>query len=158
MLCHAPGVLSGSDFFFPTFSEKERKLFYYIVICGSFSCNPQYFVKRDDFSSYLLFYIKKGRMSITTRGKTYDASAHEAALINCYEPHAYRALEDTEFDFMHFNGGQSAQYYEEFYETVGVVTPVSNNRMIEQNIKTCISACRTDQIIKAVHMSNLLYS
>lgn len=157
MLCHAPGINPGSDFFFPTFSERERELFYYIVICGSFSCNTQYRVDREDFASYLLFYVKKGQLSITTRGKTYVASAHQVALLNCCEPHKYSALTDTEFDFIHFNGGQSAQYYEEFYNTVGVVIPAPSDHVIEKNMQTCLSACRTEQQIKAVTASRLLY-
>lgn len=158
MLCHAPGVCSGSDFYFPTPSERARKFLYYMMTCGHFFCDLHYYVERDDYASYLLFYIVKGRLSLTTRGRKYIASDGDIAFLNCHEPHEYHALSMVEFEFIHFDGAQAAVFYEEFYNEIGVVAPAPADCIVSECLSTFLSTFRNEQQLSEVKISAMLYN
>lgn len=128
------------------------------MICGHFVCDTSYRVERDDFSSYLLFYVEKGKLSISTRGKKVIAAEGDLALISCHEPHKYQAVTPVEFSYIHFDGAQCTQLYETFFNEIGVVVSGTKNQTAENCIKTCLSAYRTDQPLPEVTISKLLYT
>ncbi len=108
------GVDQGSEMFQATPSKLAKSLLFYPYRCGHFICNRDYRVQRKNYNNYLIIYVEKGRMEIENVGKTYTARQGDIALINCHFPHAYSALDQaTVFSFLHFDGSNSDQFYEQ---------------------------------------------
>lgn len=125
------GVLSESTKYFFTPSDLARNLFFYITRCGHYFCDNAYaFSGTSDVGklsarrTFLLFYVRSGTMELRLDGSLYKASSDHAVLIDCRRPHEYRALNDTEFIWIHFDGANSHEFYKQIVQLRGKVFPV----------------------------------
>lgn len=105
------GVSAASTIFFHTPGNKIPDFFLYPLCIGHYFCNIPYEVNRTHFDSYLLLYTKSGKGLLTINGKSAELHAGDICLVNCYQPHAYRALEEWELLWLHFDGGIADSYF-----------------------------------------------
>lgn len=121
-----PGVLPPSEIFFFTPSELAKHLLFYITRCGHYTCDDRY-----AFSSYteqgsaparmtfLLFFVISGSLSLEYNRRTCTVSAQQVALIDCRQPHYYHASEQVEFIWVHFDGANARQFYDQIISQRG---------------------------------------
>lgn len=157
MFSNDPGICVGSDMYYPTPSERARRLFYHVIVCGHFYCTSEYGLQRNDTASYLLFHIISGKLKIVVRGKHYIVPAGHAAFISSHEQREYSAVDAVEFEYVHFDGGQCAALYEEFYSTIGVMRPVAPDSIIPTVLSRLVSGYRNDQPESEAKTSAALY-
>ena len=138
-------------------SEIAQRLYYYAQWAGCFVCNPDFYITRYNYQSFLLLYTFQGRGKLLYRNKEYILKPNSIALINCMEKHTYFPTSENEwsFCFIHFNGNQCPQLYEHIYE-MGEGCLFNANNKIEKNIKDCIQNCRQKNISNEVVISKLL--
>ena len=116
MLGKERGTVSGSDLYFQTPSEMARRMLYYMTSCGYYYTDYDYRIEREDYHNYMVFYICDGRLSLTSGGRTMVASAGQAGMLNCHKPHEYHAIGNAEFVWLHLDGVNTGQFYEQIVQ------------------------------------------
>ncbi|WP_394236774.1 AraC family transcriptional regulator [Niallia oryzisoli] len=138
------GVLSHSKMFFHMPSEFSKKALFYLIYSGTFHCTNEYLVERDNWNSYLFMYVKKGRMKIQYDQKEYIATENSFVFLNCFKPHLYQAEEDTIFDWFHFSGNASNDYFEFLYSNHGCVYSIYRNFVITDCMSSILDMAERD--------------
>lgn len=54
-----------------------------------------------------MLFIRNGEMDVRYRGSAFSITKGELLLLDCNEPHYYRAHDDCEFVYIHFDGSNS---------------------------------------------------
>lgn len=93
-------------------SELARELYFYVQWTGHFVCKSDFYIKRSNFSSYLLIYTVRGSGMLNYGGKSGRLQKNSLVLIDCRREHEYYPEQDGwEFRYIHFNGVLSERYY-----------------------------------------------
>jgi AraC-like DNA-binding protein len=80
-------------------------MFLYPLCVGHYECDADYIVNRTSFDSFLLLYVKRGTGYFLGRdNRRVELPANSFALIDCYKPHVYGAVEPLEMYWIHFDG------------------------------------------------------
>lgn len=159
MLAQEKGTCSGSDLYFHTASEYARRLLYCMEACGYYYTNYDYEISRENYHNFLIFYICGGRLSVTSGGKTMVASAGQVGFLNCYEPHEYHTIGNTEFIWLHLNGANTAAFYEhiaKLHDGFVFDSPCADE--IKKRIYEIIFAYRNQQLPNENRLSCKLYA
>lgn len=135
------GVLENSSIFFNTPSNIAKSIFFYIKCAGHFFCNQDYFLKRDDYSSFLLMHIIDGEGTIYYDDKVFYAKPNDVVILNCYKPHIYTTTK-WETKWIHFDGNVSNEYVELIYNTLGPVISLNNSIVIPTYLTTILDTFR----------------
>jgi AraC-like DNA-binding protein len=125
-----PGVLPQSSCFSFTPSETALRHYYYLVWCGHYYCNSDYFMKRTHFPYLLLVYVRKGEFHVEYRDRKLTARRGEVVLIDCQEPHYYRASDGLEFLYIHFDGSNAHELCQHIMAQQGILFQGSNTLSI----------------------------
>ncbi|EOQ35949.1 AraC family transcriptional regulator [Butyricicoccus pullicaecorum] len=114
------GVLPESRQYYNTPSAIARQLFYYPTEIGRYTLDTRYHfldtspgAERESHKNFMLIYIDSGGMEIFNDGRRALAAPGQIALINCRKPHHYRALRDTRMIFLHFDGANTAAFFDQ---------------------------------------------
>lgn len=149
MLCQSEkGVLSGSDFYFFTPSAAAREKLFYFTSIGHFFCDFGYRVTRqEDYGNYMLLLVKKGKLMVKAEGKTAPVNAGDMAFMNCHLPHEYYAVGFTEFLWIHFEGSNTARFYDDITYNFGGqwVFHLDHTESIEAKLREIISHYRYEK-------------
>ena len=133
-------------------------MLFYMSTCGYYYTNYDYRIKRDNYNSYMLFYICDGRLSLTSGGQTVVASAGQVGFLNCHEPHEYHTIGNTEFVWLHLDGSNTADFYRQAVQLHGGFvfdTPCAQE--IKDGIYEIVFAFRNEQPVSEVRLSQKLY-
>ena len=159
LLVHETGTCSGSDLYFSTPSEYARRMLFYMSTCGYYYTNYDYRIKRENYNSYMLFYICDGRLSLTSGGQTVVASAGQVGFLNCHEPHEYHTIGNTEFVWLHLDGSNTADFYQQAVQMHGgFVFDTPYAEQIKNGIYEIVFAFRNEQTLSEVRLSQKLYT
>ncbi len=159
MLVHETGTCSGSDLYFSTPSEYARRMLFYMSTCGYYYTNYDYRIEREDYHNYMLFYICDGRLSLRSGSQTMVASAGQVGFLNCHEPHEYHTIGNTEFVWLHLDGSNTADFYEQAVQMHGgFVFDTPYAEQIKNGIYEIVFAFRNEQTLSEVRLSQKLYT
>lgn len=109
---YTEGISTSSTMFFHTPGNRIPGFFYYPVCIGHYFCNVPYLIDRNRYDSFLLLYTRSGKGSLSVSGHHRELLPGDVCLIDCYQPHIYRALQEWDIMWLHFDGGPSRQYFE----------------------------------------------
>lgn len=159
-----PGVLSRSERFFATPSATARRLFYYVTRVGHYYYDARYnfldscdIAHQESHKNFFLAYIRSGTMYFET-DQLYCAERGQTALVDCRRPHHFYTAGDAEAMWVHFEGANSAAFFEQILAFRGgrpVLTPPANLR-VEQEIAQIISGLRTGDMTE-IERSQRIY-
>ena len=159
MLVHETGTCSGSDLYFSTPSEYARRMLFYMSTCGYYYTNYDYRIEREDYHNYMLFYICDGRLSLRSGSQTMVASAGQVGFLNCHEPHEYHTIGNTEFVWLHLDGSNTADFYQQAVQMHGgFVFDTPYAEQIKNGIYEIVFAFRNEQVLSEVRLSQKLYT
>ena len=159
MLVHETGTCSGSDLYFSTPSEYARRMLFYMSTCGYYYTNYDYRIEREDYHNYMLFYICDGRLSLRSGSQTMVASAGQVGFLNCHEPHEYHTIGNTEFVWLHLDGSNTADFYQQAVQMHGgFVFDPPYAEQIKNGIYEIVFAFRNEQTLSEVRLSQKLYT
>ncbi len=127
MKCVDPGVLAKSVCFSFTPPELAKKLYFYPTWCGHYFCTKEYYMKRKSFPPLLVVYVREGLFHFEYRDKIFDAEKGDVVLLDCSEPHYYRAHDGLEFVYMHFDGSNSHEICQHILSQQGSLIRRENN-------------------------------
>lgn len=161
MLGFEAGTCTGSDLYFQTPSEQARSMLFYMTSCGYYYTDADYQIDRPHYpdARYLLIYIRSGQLSVTVNNRTMTARRGQLVLLDCSQPHKYHTIEHAEFVWLHLDGCNCPQLFEQVCDLYG--TPVfdsSSAAEVHQIMLDILYAWRNDQLISEARLSLRLYS
>lgn len=149
-------VSADSDYYLYTPSHTAQQLFFYPICVGYFQYEPGYFLKRNNYDSFLLMLIVKGECSVTVSGSTCHAAAGDAVLLDCYTPHQYESATGWEASWIHFDGPMARAYYEQIIKTSGYVLAPRSVQTVEHALSKICNTFRSGSRIKEASMSKYI--
>ena len=158
MECTEPGVLAGSNYYFATPSAQAKSLFYYILCAGSYRCAPGYRISRGSYDSILLMHLLEGECEVRFDGKVARARAGDNVLLNCYRPHEYRAAGNLRFQWLHFDGAQSAELAEAVLKSRGAVFPCGNPALFRDALNGLLAMLASGASVPEASVSLTIYT
>jgi AraC family transcriptional regulator len=158
MRCEDAGICSGSEMFVDTPSDLARDMLYYITSVGRFFTDYGYHIERADYHNYMLFYILSGRLSVTSEGRTLVAEAGQVGFLNCHTPHEYHTIGNTEFLWLHLDGGNTEKFYHHIMKLYGgFVFSHSCADEICNRLDRLFCSYQTGQLLNEVQKSAEIY-
>lgn len=151
------GVLPQSKIFFHMGSEFSTKALFYLIYSGTYYCTKEYITERQNWNSFLFMHVKKGKLRILYEDKEFTATENTFVFLNCYQPHLYQAEEDTIFDWLHFSGNASEDYFDLLFNNVGCVFPIGNNFVVSNCMATILNMAESEQTDED-HISILIHT
>jgi AraC-like DNA-binding protein len=144
------GVIETSVKYFCTPSDLAKKILFYITRCGHYFCSKEYVFTWNSSHgqiptrlTYLLFFINSGSMTIFYDKRTQRAAAGQVVLIDCHKPHKYWANENLDFIWVHLDGSNIRQFYEEITRTHGHIFYAANKEVLHPLMESIIAAGRS---------------
>lgn len=163
---HEAGVLSQSERFFSTPSAIARRLFFYVTRCGHYYCDEHYDFKDtcdisqlESHKNFFLIYLRAGFMHFIADGDKFTAEQGQLALIDCRRPHRYYTPQGAETIWVHFDGANAADFYEQIIAFHGgrhVFYPPSDSR-VERELAQIVSGLKGGASIPEVAYSQRIY-
>ena len=149
------GLNKGSHMYFYTASQTAKKLLYYPIAIGEFYCNKDYSVERTtNYDSILAIYILDGSITLQQEGTVLTAYKNELLLVDCYKPHKYFADANAHTVWVHFDGNNSRQWFEEIKLKKG--QKIKCNRQTADCISNVIKYIKLNQ--NEYDISNEIYA
>lgn len=111
-----PGLLSKRGIYFSETTDLAKKLYFYVFWCGEYFVEAPYSINRNYMDSFIIFWVKTGKMQFIYHGKSFQAPENSIVLLDCKEQNQYFVQEKTNFQFIHFNGEQVPAFYETLTE------------------------------------------
>lgn len=148
MIINERGVLKNSCAYFHTPSTISKSMFFYLFYVGHFYCNNEYSITRDNYDSFLIMFVKKGRGTVNYNNKNYDIKENDVVFINCHRPHSYKSKDDNlEIYWIHFDGSTSNEYFQYIYNKYGVVISLKEMNTIPKYIDKIIEYYKNNTLI-----------
>lgn len=138
-------------------SGKNSDFLYSPISVGYFNCKPTYLVERHNYNSYLVIVMLTGSLSyVCLRGSGVVRPGY-ALLLDCHQPHSYKANGACSFLFLHFNGAQSKAICETIKSNLGNVLRLRNVTQVCENIGEIMNYMAAGKRIYSTHASLLVY-
>jgi AraC family transcriptional regulator len=128
------GVRQKSELMDVTVSGQAERVMYYLQRTGHFYCDDHYKVERSHYDSFFLFYIIFGRLRVDYRGSSFLAGPGTVGFLDCREPHRYAAAEKLEYIWLHFQGANTADIFEEYWKINSTPLTSENTDYIKKQI------------------------
>jgi AraC-like DNA-binding protein len=154
------GVLPKSQMHFFSQSEFAKRALYYLVYAGDFYTTTEYYIKRDNWNSYLIMLVEDGEIQVEFDNNKYIAKKNSIVLLNCYKPHIYFSRGSSSFKWFHFTGNASHHYYNHLYEKNECIFESIDKTIIPQLVKEVLDHSRLQKIDEefiSIKISQILY-
>jgi AraC-like DNA-binding protein len=154
------GILPHSKVFFHTPSSFAKDALYHLTSGGNYYCSNLYETKRYSYDKYLFLYIIKGKMKVEYENLDLIATDKSFIILDCHKPHLYGALEDTTFDFIHFSGNASKEYFDLIFRKGGCMYSLDNNWIIPNYLDQILSMMKNnnvDEHASSITIHKILY-
>lgn len=152
-----PGIYPKSVCFSFTPSKLAKQLYFYPTWCGHYFCSSNYYMKRDSYPPLLVVFVREGKFHFEYREKSFDAEKGDVVLIDCREPHYYRAYDGLEFLYMHFDGSNSHEICQHILEQRGALIRRDNNVLIGRQLYNMVDFYVHDGIETMFQSSMRIY-
>lgn len=113
------GLNKGSQIYFYTPSQTAKALLYYPIATGDFYCNCNYMVERSSYDSILAIYVLEGSITLEQDESRITAVKDELLLADCYKKHRYFSDTGAHTLWIHFDGNNSRQWFDEIKSKKG---------------------------------------
>lgn len=127
-------VAPESNYYNYSSSVKAKETLLYLQSVGEFIYEPDYYLERNSFDSFLLEVILDGTVEIENNGVSFHAKANDAVLLDCYKPHRYYSKTGWHAIWIHFDGVTARGYYDWVFEKNGAVFSPWGIRTIQKSI------------------------
>jgi AraC-like DNA-binding protein len=100
-------------------SLTAKNMLHYVQEIGHYRCLASYFTERENLASYLIVYTISGKGYLQYKGNRHPLQQGQLFFISCMDYQYYETDPDElwELLWVHFDGGSSRQFYEQFMLT-----------------------------------------
>lgn len=137
-----PGIKSKTGLYFYEPSTLTKEIYHYVLWGGEYIVDVPYSITRDYMSSFIIFFIKKGSMHFRYLDQSFVASKDDIVLLDCKEKNNYYVTEETSFQFFHFTGRSTQEFYNELYKRKGCIFRLTSQK---NNIPDILSLIASNQ-------------
>ncbi|MBC8060721.1 MAG: helix-turn-helix domain-containing protein [Clostridiaceae bacterium] len=118
-----------------------KSTYFYVEEVGYFKTRSTYFTERENLNSYLIIFVLSGKGYLEYKGKSYTIYKGQGFLIDCMEYQYYRAdaKDPWEILWVHFNGGTSYGYYQQFSKNSSPLCSFEENTIVPSILHELIS-------------------
>ena len=152
-----PGILPQSVCFSFTPPELSKRLLFYATWCGHYYCTDRYFIRRDFYPPLLVMFVRKGVFRVEYRGERRKARQGDTILLDCSEPHYYRAEDGLEFLYIHFDGSNAHEICRYVMERDGWLIRRDSNLQIAELIHDMVELYERGGVETPFEMSMRVY-
>ncbi len=151
-----PGILEKSEIVFSSSSAKAKKLYYNILCAGHFYCDSNYHLVRENYNSILILFVADGTFTFVQNGSTMTAEKGDTVVLDCYKPHEYYTDDYLEFFWVHIDGVNCREIYEEIVEINGNI--IKNGKKVRERISRLLKGieCSLGETDLSVEVYKLL--
>lgn len=112
-------------------SKKSQEMFYFIQEIGDFKAPQPYFTERAHLSSYLMKYTISGKGRLRYQNQDYLLEKGDVFLIDCQNYQYYETIseEPWEMAWVHFHGGATPLFYQEYMKNGGQTFQTQTKRI-----------------------------
>lgn len=132
------GILPASQMYLHLPSNFAQQALYFAPYVGHFFCTPAYAVRRSNYEYYLFLLMDTGELEVEFSGQHMVAKARDIVLIDCKQPHSYRAKTKLSFRYFHFDGSGSQVFYRVLTAQYGFIMHPPKQMMIENALNTLL--------------------
>lgn len=157
MKARDPGILPQSVCFSFTPPELSKRLLFYATWCGHYYCTDRYFIRRDFYPPLLVMFVRKGVFRVEYRGELRKARQGDTLLLDCSEPHYYRAEDGLEFLYIHFDGSNAHEICRYVMERDGWLIRRDGNLQIAELIHDMVEFYERGGVETPFEMSMRVY-
>lgn len=115
------GILEKRGPGFHLCSEFARVNLAHVPWADEYVCSRAYSVNRSYLDSYVLMYLKSGKLKISYDNRNYTASTGDVVFLDLRKHHSYGAVSDLNIQQYMVNGGPTAAYFEYLFRFHGPV-------------------------------------
>lgn len=139
-------------------SVTAKSTFFYVQEVGYFRTKPQYFTEREHLNSYLIVFTHSGKGYLRYKEKSYTLLPNQVFFIDCMEYQFYETDKDNlwEIAWVHFYGGTSCGYYDQFIKHGTPVMTLEQHSLVPSIISQLIDVHRHKDIRTETISSKLL--
>lgn len=143
-------------------SNYAKNNLFYIQEIGFFETAKNYYVKRENLSSFLILQTLEGSGILGYMGEEYLLSAGDVFFIDCRKEHFYHITGNKPwvFNWIHFKGGSSSEYCQSFIrhnsgpvmridvnELDGIFKSLLNINSVVQNTNEILSSLKITEML-----------
>ncbi|RBW67436.1 helix-turn-helix transcriptional regulator [Bacillus taeanensis] len=140
------GVLPSSEFYAHTPNEFSKKYLFTIHFAGRYDCSIDYIIERTFHDYYLLLKVIHGQLRLEFDQQTFTVNANELLLFDCRIPHKYYAATPISFEFIHFKGNASKEFYDMIIQSYSPVISVLNDMEVIKAIDSILYMLEHNQV------------
>ena len=137
------GILGKSEIVFSSAAAKSKKLYYNVLCAGHFYCDENYHLKRENYDSFLILCVADGKFTFLDDGNCFTAEKGDTVILDCYKPHEYFTNDYLESYWVHIEGFNCREFYDEITESGSIIKGNSSNRIKERIIRLFKSLCHS---------------
>ena len=129
-------------------SEMAKRSFHYIQLVGHYVCRKNYSTRRENYDSFLILCTIKGKGCLKYRNTTYEITPDKVWFIDCKEYQEYHTVGEDFWEtiWIHVNGANTKQYFENIMQNCGPVITVGDDRLIAVLIGSVFELIRNDDM------------
>ena len=117
------GIIHKEGTYFHSPSPFAKENLFYALWGDEYICDTSYQVTRSYLDAFLLFRILDGKLFFDYCGQQFEACAGDVVFLDCKIPHHYQALQQVKFQYIHFSGNITQQYFDMLSERFGTHFP-----------------------------------
>lgn len=137
-----------SDYYTYQSSATASKIYLYPVAVGYFYYEPGYYLKRNNYDSFLLMHIVEGTCTLGFGGHSSKVGKDRFVLLDCYSPHEYGYQDAAEVSWIHFDGPLARSYYELITASHGNILAPENPYTITHAMNKVLRLFRESEPIR----------
>ncbi|NMA24063.1 MAG: AraC family transcriptional regulator [Clostridiales bacterium] len=128
-----------------TVSQTAKSMYYYIQEVGYFKAFENYYTERENLSSFLVVYTLSGSGILKYRNREYRLMPGQVFFIDCMEYQFYQTSGRLPWEFLwvHFNGGASLAYFNQYIKNGTSVTGVRDEAVMKSIFWSMLETSRT---------------
>lgn len=135
-----------------------KSSYFYVEEVGYFKTRANYFTERENLNSFLIIFALSGKGYLEYKGKSYTICKDQGFLIDCMDYQYYKADETDPWEILwvHFNGGTSYGYYQQFTLNNSPICSFENTTLVPSILQQLISTHKEKNIRTEPFSSKLL--
>ncbi len=149
------GLFEPSTLYFYTSTTKALEMYFHVVCIGQYHCNRYYHIRRHNFDSFMVFYVRDGRGYAEQNGQVIQVSKGDIVFLDCYCPHAYYTDTQWEIEWLHFDGPLARLYYQEATVNNFVFHPQNPYNYLSSFQKLFADFHERNRVNEAVHSKRI---
>lgn len=135
-----------------------KSVYFYVEEVGYFKTRSNYFTERENLNSYLIVYVLSGKGYLKYAHESYTIRKGQSFFIDCMKYQYYNADANDPWEILwvHFNGGTSYGYYQQFSQNSSPICSFEKDSIVPSIIQQLIIAHQEKNIKTEPLTSKLL--